>query len=226
MVNEGALLAVRGSADAVTTPSDAVAKAQEAKRATRRRGFGSFLKQTMRFVWIRRSEGDHAGGISHVYTGRRVIWALPPAPSPRPPSVRAFFAFGGAESRANTMTSSLECSPSRNSPRGRSLERVQAVAVVREHVPRDEASPMLQVHRRRLLASLPEVDLDDADAGLLDPRDVDRRRVFVRGDVDEDAVTTATSTPRAASPSTGRASRAPACCRAGELLHAISSGRA
>ena len=41
MVNEGALLAVRGSADAVTTEHllDAVAKAQEAKRATRRRGF-------------------------------------------------------------------------------------------------------------------------------------------------------------------------------------------
>ena len=41
VVNEGALLAVRGSADAVTTEHllDAVAKAQEAKRATRRRGF-------------------------------------------------------------------------------------------------------------------------------------------------------------------------------------------
>merc|ERR1712216_942386 len=51
---------------------------------------------------------------------------------------------------------------------------------------------MFEVDRRRLLPSLPEVDLDDADSGLLDRREVDRRRVLVRGDVDKDAVTTAT----------------------------------
>ena len=47
VVNEGALLAVRGSADAVTTEHllDAVAKAQEAKRATRRRGFESIVPE-------------------------------------------------------------------------------------------------------------------------------------------------------------------------------------
>ena len=47
VVNEGALLAVRGSADAVTTGHllDAVAKAQEAKRATRRRGFETLVPE-------------------------------------------------------------------------------------------------------------------------------------------------------------------------------------
>ena len=47
VVNEGALLAVRGSADAVTTEHllDAVAKAQEAKRATSRRGFESIVPE-------------------------------------------------------------------------------------------------------------------------------------------------------------------------------------
>ena len=47
VVNEGALLAVRGSADAVTTEHllDAVAKAQEAKRATRRRGFETLVPE-------------------------------------------------------------------------------------------------------------------------------------------------------------------------------------
>ena len=47
VVNEGALLAVRGSADAVTTGHllDAVAKAQAAKRATGRRGFRDLVEE-------------------------------------------------------------------------------------------------------------------------------------------------------------------------------------
>ena len=35
---------------------------------------------------------------------------------------------------------------------------------------------------------MPEIDFHDANAGLLDRREINRRGVLVRGDVDEDAV--------------------------------------